>query len=456
MARRNAGRCRKYESSRLRTMIPMVVTPPRIAARVSLCASCSNESSLPMWTCGSKSPGSTTLPPASSTSCAAPESFSPMAAMRPPQMPISAATVPTPGMTSVPLRTTRSKRRLTAGSCGHGGGRSSRAPSRSSNQYERTCGPSQPWRLPPTARAVRSLAGAEPLRLQLGEKVLALEIGEVTVDFGQQFLVLEPRVDADHPGIPNRGIAESGVIADRVAQDRQRIDDRLDAAVLEVVDGERDRIIGQELTDLRSDGFAHVALAGAAELHADFAARQIFRLLDGARPRRDRADAGVEIRVRKRDPLGALGGPGQRRDQHVDALGGERGNDAFEIDLFPGHLHAHAPRDLLGHVDVVADKLAVGYVLERRILGAAARDQHALLLDRLERGLGVCRARGRQNRRGRDEKELQTVDRRHRLLPCVGGLGLNLGSLDNSPQKRARALVPGIGQQRIRRALLDD
>src|SRR5215470_12093447 len=124
MARRNAGRCRKYDSSRLRTMIPMVVTPPSMAARVSLCASCSNESSLPMWTCGSKIPGSTTLPPASSTSCADPESFSPMAAMRLPQMPTSAATVPTPEMTSVPLRTTRSKRGLTTGSRGHGGGRS--------------------------------------------------------------------------------------------------------------------------------------------------------------------------------------------------------------------------------------------------------------------------------------------------------------------------------------------
>src|SRR5262249_30248119 len=127
MARRNAGRCRKYESSRLRSMIPMLVTPPRIAARVSLCASCSNESSLPMWTCGSKIPGSTTLPPAASTSCAGPESFSPMPERRLPQMPTSAATVPTPGMMSVPLRTTRSKRGLTAGSCCHGGERSCRA-----------------------------------------------------------------------------------------------------------------------------------------------------------------------------------------------------------------------------------------------------------------------------------------------------------------------------------------
>src|SRR5258707_10744330 len=103
-------------------MIPTVVTPPSIAARVSLCASCSNDSSLPMWRCGSKIPGSTTLPPASNTSCADPESSSPTAAMRLPKMPTSAATVPTPGMTSVPLRTTRSKRGLTPGSRGYGGG----------------------------------------------------------------------------------------------------------------------------------------------------------------------------------------------------------------------------------------------------------------------------------------------------------------------------------------------
>src|SRR6516225_6548035 len=235
------------------------------------------------------------------------------------------------------------------------------------------------WRLA-AARAITSLFGAEPLRLQLGEKAFALEVAEMPVDLGQQFLVLEARVDADHAGIPNAGITESGVVADRVAQDRQRIDHRLDAAVLEVVDGKRDRIIGQQLADLRSDGFGHIALAGATELHADFAAREVLRLLDGARPRRDRADAGVEIGIRERDPLGALRGPGQRRDQHVDALGGERGHDTFEVDLFPGHLHAHAPRDLLGHVDVVADELAVGDVLERWILGAAARDQYALLL----------------------------------------------------------------------------
>src|SRR5215470_1445572 len=111
----------------------------------------------------------------------------------------------------------------------------------------------------------KSLAGAEPLRFQLGEEAFALEVAQVPVDLRQQFLVLEPRVDADDAGIPNGGIAESGVIADRVAQDRQRIDHRLDAAVLEVVDGEGDRIVGQELTDLRSNGFTHIALSGAAE-----------------------------------------------------------------------------------------------------------------------------------------------------------------------------------------------
>src|ERR1700730_18914195 len=142
-----------------------------------------------------------------------------------------------------------------------------------------------------TARAITSLVGAEPLRLQLGEEAFTLEVAEVPVDLGQQVLVLEARVDADHAGIPNGGITESGVVADRVAQDRQRIDDRLDAAVLEIVDGKRDRIVGQQLADLRSDGFAHIALAGAAELHTDFAAREVLRLLDGARPRRDRADA---------------------------------------------------------------------------------------------------------------------------------------------------------------------
>src|ERR1700751_1012530 len=84
-----------------------------------------------------------------------------------------------------------------------------------------------------TARAITSLAGAEPLRLQLREKAFALEVAEVPVDLGQQVLVLEARVDADHAGIPDAGIAESGVVADRVAQDRQWIDDRLDATVLE-------------------------------------------------------------------------------------------------------------------------------------------------------------------------------------------------------------------------------
>src|ERR1700756_1343004 len=77
-----------------------------------------------------------------------------------------------------------------------------------------------------TARAITSLVGAEPLRLQLGEEAFTLEVAEVPVDLGQQFLVLEARVDADHAGVPNGGITESGVVADRVAQDRQRIDDR--------------------------------------------------------------------------------------------------------------------------------------------------------------------------------------------------------------------------------------
>src|SRR5438034_5425621 len=173
-------------------MIPMVVTPPSMAARVSLCASCSNESSLPMWTCGSKIPGSTTLPPASSTSCADPESSSPMAAMQLPQTPTSAATVPTPGMTSVPLRTTRSKRGLTPGSCGYGGGHGgkrscARLRGRASDRSESAASRDGAFR----PRAITSLVGAEPLRLQLGEKAFAFEVAEVPVDLGQQVLVLE-------------------------------------------------------------------------------------------------------------------------------------------------------------------------------------------------------------------------------------------------------------------------
>src|SRR5215213_6250084 len=57
--------------------------------------------------CGSTMPGSTTLPRASSTSSAVPRS-SPSETMRPAEIPTSAATCPTPGMTSVPRRTIRS------------------------------------------------------------------------------------------------------------------------------------------------------------------------------------------------------------------------------------------------------------------------------------------------------------------------------------------------------------
>src|SRR5262249_62200688 len=120
-----------------------------------------------------KSPGSTALPLAWSTSAASPASPAPIAAIRVSEMPISAATLPTPGMTSVPPRTTRSKRELT--------------------------------------RAFNSLAGPEPLRFQLGEEALTLEVAQVPVDLGQQFLVLEPRVDADDAGIPNCGVSESAV-----------------------------------------------------------------------------------------------------------------------------------------------------------------------------------------------------------------------------------------------------
>src|SRR5262249_17092189 len=173
--------------------------------------------------------------------------------------------------------------------------------------------------------------------------------------------------------------------------DRQGIDDRLDAAVLEVVDGERDRIIGQELTDLRSNGLAYVALPGTAELHADSAPGQVLHFLNFARLRRDLADAGIKIWIRERNSLGALRRPGQSRDQHIDALGSERRHNAFEIDLLPGDLHAHAPGDFFGHVDVIADELTIGDIFEGRIFGAAASDQHAFLLDGLERVLGVYR-----------------------------------------------------------------
>ena len=49
----------------------MVVTPPRIAARVSVSASSSKERSLPICVCGSKMPGRTSLPRASRMSSAA-------------------------------------------------------------------------------------------------------------------------------------------------------------------------------------------------------------------------------------------------------------------------------------------------------------------------------------------------------------------------------------------------
>ena len=80
----------------------MVVTPPRTPARVSVSASTSNDSSLPIWTCGSKSPGMTILPRASKTSSAAPDNSSASAVIRPPAIPTSAVTEPTPGMTTVP------------------------------------------------------------------------------------------------------------------------------------------------------------------------------------------------------------------------------------------------------------------------------------------------------------------------------------------------------------------
>src|SRR5215470_6726580 len=106
MARRNAGRCRKYESSRLRTMMPMVVTPPRIAARVSLVFERKLVADVDVRIEDSRqhdlAAGIEHVLRRSGKLLADGGNAA--------AMPTSAATVLTPGIMSVPSRTTRSKR----------------------------------------------------------------------------------------------------------------------------------------------------------------------------------------------------------------------------------------------------------------------------------------------------------------------------------------------------------
>ena len=211
------------------------------------------------------------------------------------------------------------------------------------------------------------------------------------VDLDPEIVVFLSDTHGNNRGAPDlrqlQAVRQSlHVVADR----RQRIDHRIDALVLEILQSKQDRVVSLHFFHA-GDVLAHEHLTRGADLHTDDLAVQVLRLGDCDALRLRRADTSVIITIAEADLFLALLGPGQAREQRIDTAGFERGDDALEVDFLPLDFHFHPFGDLVGKIDVITDGLAVHDILERRIGRRSPEGDGARPLDLLQ---GRLRGRG--------------------------------------------------------------